>query len=349
MPLTVVLAAYPLATVGPGCVGGAEQIVRLLDQRLHDAGDHSIVIAHEGSAASGTLVPVPGVEGALDARARQTASRAIGRALEYVLGQWHVDIVHFHGLDFPAYVPHTEARMLATLHLPIEWYPAAALRSVSAHVRFVCVSPSQQRAADAAGLASTVIENGVDVVVPPIHRKGAYVVALGRICPEKSFHEALDAARLADVDLLLAGRVFPFEDHQRYFREAIQPRLDGRRRFIGPVNPAEKRMLLARAHCLLVSSRAPETSSLVAMEALALGTPVIAFPSGALPGIVEHGRTGFIVGDAREMAAAIHAVDDISADVCREAAATRFSAERMAAEYRCRYLALLAERATACA
>jgi glycosyltransferase involved in cell wall biosynthesis len=332
VPLTILLVAYPLALVAPGCVGGAEEIVRLIDDGIHAAGHHAIVVAREGSRVSGTLVPVPAIEPPYDDGARQRASESAGRAIEYVLSRWAVDVVHFHGIDFPSYLPAGDARMVATLHLPIEWYPAAVLHAVSPRVRFVCVSQSQQLSADAAALQSEVIENGVDIADPPIWRKGSYVVAMGRICPEKAFHEAIDAARLAGVDLLLAGCAFPFEEHQRYFDEAIRPRLDGRRRFVGPANGAAKRRLLACARCVLVTSRAPETSSLVAMEALTLGTPVIAFPSGALPEIVEHGRTGFIARTVEEMAAAIHSIDLIQPDDCRRSAA-RFSAARMCSEY----------------
>jgi glycosyltransferase involved in cell wall biosynthesis len=173
--------------------------------------------------------------------------------------------------------------------------------------------------------------------------KRGFALALGRICPEKNWNVATDAAKQAGVPLLLAGEVFPYEAHQTYFREQIEPRLDRLRRFIGPAGFARKRRLLSAARCLLVPSLAPETSSLVAMEALACGTPVIAFPSGALPDIVEHGVTGFIVRSSQEMAEAIRQADEIDPETCRRTARDRFSLEQMVN----RYFALYRELALA--
>ncbi|HEU0052459.1 MAG TPA: glycosyltransferase, partial [Longimicrobium sp.] len=103
--------------------------------------------------------------------------------------------------------------------------------------------------------------------------------------------------------------------------------------FAGAMDFRRKRRALSAARCLLVPSLVEETSSLVAMEALACGTPVIAYPKGALPSIVEHGRTGFLVNDVGEMAEAIRAADGIDPEECRRAARECFSAERMVELY----------------
>jgi glycosyltransferase involved in cell wall biosynthesis len=113
---------------------------------------------------------------------------------------------------------------------------------------------------------------------------------------------------------------------------------------IGPVQGLAKMRLLSMARALLAPSTAPETSSLVAMEAMSAGAPVIAFRAGALPDIVEHGRTGFIVDNVDAMANAMGRAGEIDADVCRETARMRFSRERMVAAYLDTYRTLIAER-----
>jgi glycosyltransferase involved in cell wall biosynthesis len=202
-----------------------------------------------------------------------------------------------------------------------------------------CVSASQQAHCPPSGALLPYIPNGVPL--ERLHtrvRKRGYALALGRICPEKGYHLALDAAIRAGVPLVLAGELFRYRAHEEYFAGEILPRLEnGTRRFIGPVAAARKRRLLAGARCLLIPSLVEETSSLVAMEALACGTPVIAFPAGALREIVEHGRTGFLVSDAHEMAEAIAQAAEIDPEECRRVACERFSAERMVARYMDRY------------
>lgn len=156
---------------------------------------------------------------------------------------------------------------------------------------------------------------------------------LSRICPEKNLHEGIDAARLANTPVLLGGQVFPYADHLRYMREQIDPRLDAAARWAGPLNGRRKQRLLEAARCLLLPSLAPETSSLVAMEAIAAGTPVITYPSGAVPEVVEHGRTGFLVRNVTEMAAAITRASEIDPAECRAVARSRFPLSHMVDQY----------------
>src|SRR5205823_1274750 len=143
-----------------------------------------------------------------------------------------------------------------------------------------------------------------------------------------------------NVDLLIAGEVYGYPEHERYFREVFAPRLDARRRFVGPT--ARRRELLAGARCVLIPSLVEETSSLVAMEALACGTPVIAYRRGALPEIVEDGVTGFVVDSVEEMAEAIARVGDMDRAACRRAAEERFDGRVMLTRYLNLYATLAA-------
>ena len=345
MSLTVLQVAYPLAPVGDRAVGGAEQVLSCLDSALTEAGHRSIVLGCIGSTANGMLRTIAiDPDEPLTDTVRQRGQAEMRRAIDETLRRFPVDLVHMHGIDFNHYLPGMGVPVLATLHLPPAWYPPAIF-SLDRNETFLnCVSHSQARTCPPSPMLLPPVDNGVPIAELPPSPKGSYALALGRICVEKGFHLAVEACRRADCDLVIAGQLFRYPAHEKYFSDELTPCLDCRRRFIGAVGAARKQELLAAARCLLVPSLAPETSSLVAMEALACGTPVIAFDTGALCEIVDHGRTGFLVRDAREMAEAISSAELISAELCRSAARQRFSAEQMAARY-LEYYHRLARRA----
>lgn len=341
MTLTVLNVAYSLAVVGTNAVGGAEQVLARMDRALAQAGATSIVVSCTGSSAAGMLCTTPAVSGVLDECACTSAQRAHAEVIARVLDEHAVDVVHMHGVDFHTYMPAAGVPVLATLHLAPSSYPAAVFALDRPGTYLSCVSRAQQRACPPSPAIIATIENGVDIpqcVRRPPSR--AYVMALGRICPEKGFHIGIDAARRAGIPMLLAGRVFPYAAHAHYFTAEIMPRLGEHCGFLGALAGDEKTYMLAGARCVLIPSLVEETSSLVAMEALACGTPVIAFPRGALPDIVQHGVTGFLVRDEHEMADAIVAAASLESEACRAAAFERFSADRMTGEYLRLYEAL---------
>jgi glycosyltransferase involved in cell wall biosynthesis len=341
-PLTVLSVAYPFAPVSTDAVGGAEQVLQALDAALVAAGHRSVVVACEGSQTAGALIGVPYPAGRIDDAVRAATYARVGDAIRAALRRFPIDVIHMHGIDFHAYLPPPGMTVLVTVHLPPSWYPPEALAPRRPDTWLHGVSASQQSAFPPGTPLLPAIDNGVPTDrLPARHAKRGYALCLGRICPEKGFHLALEAARHAGRPLLLAGSVAPYPEHRRYFEEEVALRLDPVRRFLGPVGFARKRRLLSAARCLLVPSLAPETSSLVAMEALACGTPVIAFPAGALVEIVEHGRTGFLVADTCEMATAIERAGAIDPEVCRAAARDRFRLDRMQERYLARYRALL--------
>lgn len=334
MRLTVLNVAYPLAPVGPDAVGGAEQVLHRLDEALVKEGHDSLVIACDGSKVSGTLISIPRRTGPFNEQFRYMAWDDCRRSVARALDECPVQVIHLHGVDFLNYLPPAGVPALVTLHLPPEWYPPEVFVLARPNTFLHCVSASQRHRCPPSHLLLPEIVNGV-ALPASMQRPSArtYALSLGRICPEKGFHIALSAAARAQIPFVLAGQTFPYPAHEEYFRTQIQPRLDSRRRFIGPVGGVRKQRLLASARCLLAPSLVPETSSLVALEALAAGTPVVAFPSGALAELIQPGVTGFLVADEIEMANAIAACKDLSARNCRESVQQRFNLREMLQKY----------------
>lgn len=347
MSLTILSVAYPLAPVRPDTAGGAEQVLATLDRALVAAGHRSIVVAQEGSAVAGELVAVPRPAGLLDEAATLDAQGRHRVAIAAALARWPVDLVHLHGIDFHAYLPAPGVPVLATLHLPPAWYPADALSPTRPDTWLHCVSDSQHRDCPTGLNLLPPIANGVDVdALASSFRRGGFALTLGRICPEKGTHLAIRAARQAGVPLIIAGEVFAYAAHRRYFDEEVAPHLGARCRFLGPVGLRAKRRLLGQARCLLVPSLAAETSSLVAREAAAAGTPVVTFPNGALAETVEDGVTGYLVEGVGAMADAIGRVGAIDPEACRAVARARFSRHEMTSRYLALYRELAREFAT---
>jgi glycosyltransferase involved in cell wall biosynthesis len=222
MKLTILHVAYALARVSADSAGGAEQVLGWLDRALVRADFRSVVIAREGSSVAGELIPVSHVDGSLEDwqtwhRAHEQHRAAIARALH----NFDIDLMHMHGLNFDQYLPgNSDVPVLVTLHLPPAWYPAAKLQPTRARIFFNCVSASQRHACPPDVRIAATIENGVPIErFTPARQKRNFALALGRLCPEKGFHLALDAARRAHTPLVIGGEIFPARVHCEYFNE----------------------------------------------------------------------------------------------------------------------------------
>jgi glycosyltransferase involved in cell wall biosynthesis len=331
--LTILSVAFPFAVVTADPVGGAEQVLAQIDRSLVEAGHRSIMLASEDSQPAGHLIKIPKISGPIGreqwTRAHEFIRATISRAVE----RERVDLVHLHGVDFLSYLPQANVRVLATLHLPLSYYPRELHRADRSRTWLNTVSASQHRSVSSHPHLAALIENGVPIPDQSASYKEAFALAMGRICPEKGFHVALDAAKAANMPLKLAGSFDAFPEHMDYFDREIMPRLDSERQWIGPISGRLKWQLLASARCVLVPSLVPETASLVAREALAAGTPVIAFPNGALCETVESGRTGFLVHNVEEMSRALSRTREIDPSACRRAAEQKYSAARMTRQY----------------
>jgi glycosyltransferase involved in cell wall biosynthesis len=334
MSLTVLNVSYPLAHVSAGTAGGAEQVLATLDEALVRVGHRSLVLAPHGSQCKGFLLSLSAPNGVLDENARYIARRKCEDALTQALREFPVDVVHLHGLDFYKYLPSGDIPVVVTLHLPPDWYPPSIFQITRPNTYLVCVSYSQRHACPKNADVHAVIENGIALdQFRPSCAKNNYVMGLGRICPEKGFHLAMDACTRARLPFLLGGMVYGYPEHQQYFNDFICPRLTSSHRYLGPIDGRRKQQLLAQARCLVIPSLVSETSSLAAMEAMACGTPVVAFPRGALRELIQDGDTGFLVNNVEEMSDAIKATSKLNRKTCRAYAELRFSADTMTKNY----------------
>jgi len=346
---TVLSVAYPLAPVAPDATGGAEQILSTLESGLVRRGWRSIVVACTGSRVAGRLVATPRTSGGLDEPTIAATRSRTADVVARVVAAGGIDLVHMHGFDFATYLPPAGVPVLATLHCPADWYEDAAFTPTRPLTWLHAVSRSQHATLPASPRLPPPIDNGISLdavrLVPAERRRFALV--LGRIAPEKGIDLALDAARAAGLPMLVAGELFDYPGHRRHFTREITPRLDAARRWIGPVGRARKHWLLARARCLVVASRAAETSSLAAREALACGTPVVAVDRGAMAETVRHGVTGLLVSRPEDLAGALADVARIDPAACRADAVARFDAERMIDRYEEAYALIMARARSA--
>ncbi|HLY98428.1 MAG TPA: glycosyltransferase [Candidatus Angelobacter sp.] len=337
--MRILYIGYPLLTVSEESAGGAEQILWALEREMHARGAYTMVAASSGSSVSGELFstgqPCRETDD-FDRRSREHQERVLQLIHAHECTAESFDLVHDMSGGFWPRAAEINAPVLATLHLPRLFYDQRLFRDVPLNVRFNCVSASQARSFADLQAAETVVPNGIllERFAGNANQPREGLFWLGRICPEKAPHIALDIAQRARMPITLAGEVYPFSYHQQYFSDQVLPRLRQMPDaiFISKPSPALKRRLLAEAQAMLITSQAEETSSLVAMEAAASGTPVVAFRRGALPEIVKDGVTGFLADSFEEAVLLLSRIGDIRSEECRRHAA-RFSSDKMAQSY----------------
>ncbi|WP_030485645.1 glycosyltransferase [Nocardioides aequoreus] len=232
----------------------------------------------------------------------------------------HLPVAMSRSLDVP---------VVSTLHTPpVPWLESAAVLD-DGHVHFVAVS---HYLADAwrDSVSAAVVRNGVDTDFWAEGPGGRTLVWTGRLVPEKAPHEAVLAARRADMDLALVG---PLHD-AAYFEREVRPLLDDRRRYLGHASARQVRELLQHAAAALVTPAWDEPFGLVAAEAMSCGTPVAAYARGALPELVAEG-TGVLAtaGDVDALAQAARRASELDRRPARQHAVEHFSITRMVAEY----------------
>jgi glycosyltransferase involved in cell wall biosynthesis len=247
--------------------------------------------------------------------------------------EWGADIIHDHTLAGPTLGAATQGiPVVTTNHGPFEGHLATVLRRVALRVPLIAISHAQAATAVDTNIAA-VIHHGLDLRRYHFGAEGGdYALFLGRMSRDKGVHLAIDVARAAGIPIQIAAKMAE-QPEKAYFERHVRPRLGNDAVFIGEAGPVEKARLLAGARCLLNPIQWDEPFGLVAIEALASGTPVVTTPRGAMPELVDDGVTGFVRANIDGLAHAVANIDAIDRVKCRQAAEERFSMERMTADH----------------
>jgi glycosyltransferase involved in cell wall biosynthesis len=335
--LRVAMLAPPWIPVPPSGYGGIEAVVDLLCSGLIRLGHAVTLFAAPGSRSHSEVVPVleeahpEEINHALyEADHVATSFGLVERARER---RAPFDVVHDHcGFTALAMADRLGVPLVHTVHGPFTREMRAFYARHAHRGTIVGISRSQLRDAPP-GVEAVVVPNPIEVRNWPFRgEKEQYLLWIGRMAEEKGAHRAIEVARLSGMPLVLAGPVQPGQE--AYFETRVAPCVDGRRvRYVGEVGGTAKQELFARARALLMPIRWSEPFGLVMVEALACGTPVIAFAEGAAVEIVLPGQTGFLVGDEEEMAAAVRRASDIDPARCRALALSCYDTVRVAASY----------------
>ena len=323
----------PLAeAVPPKLYGGTERVVWWLTEALVALGHDVTLYASAESQTSARLVA--GAPQALRLAGINDHQASTLAMLDQVLTDAErYDILHFHVdfLHFPIF-RHLAGRSVTTLHgrldLPDFWPAFDAFPEI----RLVSISDSQRTPVPNANFVATVYHGMPLDLITFDATGGDYLAFIGRISPEKRPDRAIEIAKKAGMKLKIAAKVDPAD--QAYFNEVVEPLLgDPLVEFIGEIGESAKQEFLGGARALLFPIDWPEPFGLVMIEAMAAGTPIIAWPNGSVPEVIEDGRSGFIVETVDQAVDAVEACRRLSRANVRRAFEERFSVERMARDY----------------
>ena len=353
--------SWPLPPAG---YGPWEQVAHNLTEELVKLGHDVTLFAAAGSQSAATLVetcphalatwpepersraqafdPATGLlEGPPDSRVREQLHIAtcMERAASGDFDVVHSHL-HVHALVFSRLIP---CPLVSTLH-GSAWVRAAHPVFLAYRDRpFVSISNAERQLLPELNYVATVY-NGIRLLEFPFESgKDDYLLFAGRLAPEKGPAEAIEVAKRAGRRLLIAGMIEP--QHEDYFNSEIKPHIDGRQvEYLGLLSQADLAPFYRKAACVLFLISWCEPFGLVAVEAQASGTPIIATRFGALPEIIVEGETGFVVDSIDGAVAAVSRLDSLSPDACRHNAETRFSAAAMAKGYERAYETLAGAR-----
>lgn len=327
--------------IPPKLYGGTERVVNWLTEELVALGNDVTLFASGDSHTSAKLQAIWPKALRLDGSIRDPNALHMVM-LENVRRQSEdFDLLHFH-LDYYPFslFSRQPTPFITTLHGRLDLPEHQPVFKAFCKTPLVSISNSQRRPISQANWIRTIYHGVPEALLTPRPVKQTYLAALGRIAPEKSMDRAIRIAKQCGIPLKIAAKVDRVD--QDYYDEIIKPMLDTPHvEYIGEIGDQEKSEFLSGAIGLLVTIDWPEPFGLVMIEAMACGTPVIAFNRGSVPEIVEDDLTGYIVEDELSAVNAIHRIDQLDRHKVRRRFEERFTARRMALDYLAAYRAIM--------
>ena len=325
-------------SIPPEKYGGTELIVYHLCQILSEK--HSVFLLATGdSETKAKLVPIfprniRKEKISQDMKVRDSLKYIAIAKVVQELKKINPDIIHNHiGWRFLPFAPFFKSPVVTTLHGPLNIAYQQLVYGRFKKFPFVSISNSQRKPFKVLNFAATVY-NGIDIKQFHFNDKpkGGYFAFLARMSPEKGPVQAIEAAKKAGVKLRMAAKIDAVD--KEYFEKKVKPLIDGKQiKFIGEIKTSEKSDFLRNAKGLLVPLQWEEPFGLFMTEAMACGTPVIAFERGSVPEVVKNKKTGFILKTVGQMAEAIKKIGLIDRKECRKWVEEKFTAERMVSGY----------------
>ena len=330
--------------VPPKLYGGTERVVSFLTEELVNLGHDVTLFASGDSRTSARLEPIWPRALRLDPAIRDPIAphmllmEAVRRQAE------RFDVLHFHMDYWPFSMFSRQATpFVTTMHGRLDLPELQPVFDAFPNVPVVSISDSQRRPLPQANYARTVLHGLPRDLLTPTGRQPGYLAFLGRIAPEKRPDRAIRIARACGIPLKIAAKVDVVD--KAYWESTIAPLLQGADvEMIGEINDERKPDFLSGAIGLLMPIDWPEPFGLVMIEAIACGTPVIAFNRGSVPEVVENGVTGFIVEDETSAVAAVSRLHTLSRERVRQRFEERFTARRMAEDYLSVYRGLIGQQ-----
>jgi len=320
-------------SVPPRTYGGTERVVSYLTEELVAMGHEVTLFASGDSMTQAKLEAVWPCALRFDTTLRDAMAPTM-LMLEKIYQRAHeFDILHCH-LDYWPFslLSRQPTPYLTTLHGRLDLPELARVMACFEDVPLVSISDAQRRPLARGNFIGTVYHGLPPDLLTPQPMERDYLAFLGRICPEKSPDRAIRIARAAGMRLKIAAKIDRVDTS--YFETTIRPMIDGDQiQLIGEIGDAEKPAFLSGAKALLLPIDWPEPFGLVMIEAMACGTPTIAYPAGSVPEVIDHGVTGFIVHDEAEAVTAVSRLNEVSAAAIRQRFEDRFTARRMAEDY----------------